>query len=75
MDAVKKPIFRNLHADDDPEATEIQSLCMSCFKDVSMHYWISFISFLIQINYTGYYTIVAYKYSILQRSNFNVILM
>ncbi len=35
MDAIKKPIFRNLHADDDPEATEIQSLCMNCFKDVS----------------------------------------
>lgn len=34
MGEIKKPLFRNLHVDDDPEAMEIQSVCMNCFKDV-----------------------------------------
>lgn len=30
------PIFRELNADDpDPEATEIESLCMNCHSNVS----------------------------------------
>lgn len=32
-----KPLFRNLNADDsDPEATEIESLCLNCEENVSM---------------------------------------
>lgn len=31
----RKPIFRDLDADDpDPEATEIESLCMNCHSNV-----------------------------------------
>lgn len=32
----KQPLFRDLNPDDeDPEATEIESCCMSCFQTVS----------------------------------------
>lgn len=31
----KKPIFRDLAADDEPQTTEIESLCMNCNENVS----------------------------------------
>jgi len=34
-ESAKKPIFRDLQADDpDPETTEITSLCFNCGEDV-----------------------------------------
>lgn len=34
----KKPLFREINADDpDPEATEIDSLCMNCHETVSAY--------------------------------------
>lgn len=30
----KQPIFRELNADQEPEITEIESLCMQCHKNV-----------------------------------------
>lgn len=51
MSEEKKPIFRELNADDpDPEATEIESLCMNCHANVSKHngtsFMVYFFSFL-----------------------------
>jgi zinc finger protein len=36
---VERPIFRNLDPDDpDPEATEVESMCMNCEKNVCFLY-------------------------------------
>lgn len=36
MTALDKPIFRDLAADDkDQEITEVTSVCMNCYEDVS----------------------------------------
>lgn len=32
----EKPIFRNINADD-PEVTEIESFCVNCHANVSIH--------------------------------------
>lgn len=51
-----KPIFRPLNADDpDPEATEVESLCMNCYAKVN--YCLTCIT-LIHFFFLGYYTIV-----------------
>ena len=35
-EAINKPVFRDLQADDaDPEITEISSLCFNCGEDVN----------------------------------------
>lgn len=35
--ATAKPVFRDLQADDpDPEATEIESMCMNCGENVRL---------------------------------------
>lgn len=42
MTTLDKPIFRDLAADDkDQEITEITSVCMNCYEDVSFSYKIN----------------------------------
>lgn len=31
----KEPLFKDINADDEPETTAIESLCISCEKNVS----------------------------------------
>lgn len=32
----KEPLFKDINGDDEPETTAIESLCMSCEKNVSI---------------------------------------
>ena len=33
----KEPLFKDINADDEPETTAIESLCISCEKNVSIY--------------------------------------
>lgn len=55
----KEPLFKDINVDDEPETTAIESLCMSCEKNVSTLHESS-------ISFTVFYSIDLFKQHVLK---------